>query len=61
MANKVLDLLWSMAHSEDAPTEIIEQAVAAHVKILDYRFIFIGLFLKRNKCGVNANPIKGRN
>ncbi len=36
MANKVLDLLWNMAHSEDAPTEIIDQAVAAHVKILDY-------------------------
>lgn len=36
MANKVLDLLWNMAHSEDAPTEIIDQAVAAHIKILDY-------------------------
>lgn len=36
MANKVLDLLWNLAHSEDAPTEIIDQAVAAHIKILDY-------------------------
>jgi len=25
-----------LSHSEDAPTEIIDQAVAAHVKILDY-------------------------
>jgi ubiquitin carboxyl-terminal hydrolase 9/24 len=36
MANKVLDLLWNLAHSDDAPTEIIDQAVAAHIKILDY-------------------------
>jgi ubiquitin carboxyl-terminal hydrolase 9/24 len=36
MANKVLDLLWNLAHSEDASTEIIDQAVAAHIKILDY-------------------------
>ena len=36
MAGKVLELLWSMAHSEDAPTEIIDQAVVAHIKILDY-------------------------
>lgn len=31
-----MDLLWNLAHSEDAPTEIIDQAVAAHIKILDY-------------------------
>lgn len=36
MANKVLDLLWNLAHSEDAPTEIIDQAVNAHIKILDF-------------------------
>ncbi len=36
MANKVLDLLWNLAHSDDVPTEIIDQAVAAHIKILDY-------------------------
>ena len=36
MANKVLDLLWNLAHSDDAPTEIIDQAIAAHIKILDY-------------------------
>jgi ubiquitin carboxyl-terminal hydrolase 9/24 len=36
MANKVLDLLWNLAHSEDAPTEIIDQAVSAHIKILDF-------------------------
>ncbi len=36
MANKVLDLLWNLAHSDDAPNEIIDQAIAAHIKILDY-------------------------
>lgn len=29
-------MLWNLAHSDDAPTEIIDQAVAAHIKILDY-------------------------
>ncbi len=36
MANKVLNLLWSLAHSDDAPKDIIEQAIIAHIKILDY-------------------------
>ncbi|KAK7070589.1 putative ubiquitin carboxyl-terminal hydrolase FAF-X [Halocaridina rubra] len=36
MAHKVLTLLWSLAHSDDVPTEIMDQALTAHVKILDY-------------------------
>merc|ERR1719232_1189133 len=36
MAEKVLKLFWSLAHSSDASTEIMDQALAAHVKILDY-------------------------
>jgi ubiquitin carboxyl-terminal hydrolase 9/24 len=36
MASKVLDLLWNLAHSDDAPNDIIEQAIFAHIKILDY-------------------------
>jgi ubiquitin carboxyl-terminal hydrolase 9/24 len=36
MAVKVLGLLWNLAHSEDCPKEIMEQALAAHIKILDY-------------------------
>ncbi|XP_076067071.1 ubiquitin carboxyl-terminal hydrolase-like faf isoform X3 [Oratosquilla oratoria] len=36
MAHKVLTLLWSLAHSDDVPTEIMDQALCAHVKILDY-------------------------
>lgn len=38
MAHKVLTLFWNLAHAEDVPTEIMDQALAAHVKILDYRW-----------------------
>jgi hypothetical protein len=33
---KVLTLFWNLAHSPDVPNEIIDQAMNAHVKILDY-------------------------
>ncbi|CAG0917225.1 unnamed protein product [Notodromas monacha] len=36
MATKVLSLLWNLAHSEDLPTEIMDQALQAHRAILDY-------------------------
>ena len=36
MADKVLKLFCTLAHSSDASTDIMDQAVAAHVKILDY-------------------------
>lgn len=36
MANKVLKLFWSLAHSAEVPPEVLDQALAAHVKILDY-------------------------
>lgn len=36
MAHKVLTLFWNLAHSEDVPTEIMDQALCAHIKILDY-------------------------
>ncbi|XP_076338950.1 ubiquitin carboxyl-terminal hydrolase 9X-like isoform X1 [Tachypleus tridentatus] len=36
MAHKVLNLLWNLAHSDDVPTDIMDQALTAHVKILDY-------------------------
>ncbi|CAF0890240.1 unnamed protein product [Adineta ricciae] len=39
MANKVLELLWNISHDEHLPTEIIEQALAAHLKILDYSYV----------------------
>ncbi|OQV21658.1 putative ubiquitin carboxyl-terminal hydrolase FAF-X [Hypsibius exemplaris] len=36
MAEKVLDLLWSLSHNEELPTEIMDQALTAHLKIIDY-------------------------
>ncbi|XP_060775080.1 probable ubiquitin carboxyl-terminal hydrolase FAF-X isoform X3 [Neoarius graeffei] len=36
MAHKVLNLLWNLAHSNDVPVDIMDQALSAHIKILDY-------------------------
>lgn len=36
MAHKVLTLLWDIAYSDEADIDIIDQALAAHYKILDY-------------------------
>ncbi|XP_046668911.1 probable ubiquitin carboxyl-terminal hydrolase FAF-X isoform X3 [Homalodisca vitripennis] len=36
MAHKVLTLFWNLAHSDDVMTDIMDQALAAHIKILDY-------------------------
>ncbi|XP_055619318.1 probable ubiquitin carboxyl-terminal hydrolase FAF isoform X2 [Toxorhynchites rutilus septentrionalis] len=36
MAQKVLKLFWTLAHSPDVPPEVLDQALASHVKILDY-------------------------
>lgn len=36
MAHKVLKLFWTLAHSLDMSKEVMEQALTAHVKILDY-------------------------
>ncbi|XP_062941292.1 probable ubiquitin carboxyl-terminal hydrolase FAF-X isoform X3 [Cynocephalus volans] len=36
MAHKVLNLLWNLAHSDDVPVDIMDLALNAHVKILDY-------------------------
>lgn len=33
---KVLTLFWTLAHSNDVSLDIIDQALSAHVKILDY-------------------------
>ena len=32
---QMLKLFWTMAHSSDATTDMLEQTLAAHVKILD--------------------------
>ncbi|XP_055902389.1 probable ubiquitin carboxyl-terminal hydrolase FAF isoform X2 [Eupeodes corollae] len=36
MAQKVLDLFWTLAHNVEIPPEVLDQALIAHVKILDY-------------------------
>lgn len=36
MAHKVLKLFWTLAHSTEIQAEVMDQALAAHVKILDY-------------------------
>lgn len=47
MAHKVLNLLWNLAHSDDVPVDIMDQALSAHIKILDYSCsqVNVGLFL----------------
>lgn len=32
----MLTLFWNLAHKEDVPPDILDQALSAHVKILDY-------------------------
>lgn len=48
-------LFWNLAHGEDVSTEIIDQALSAHVKILDYScaqviilFIVINIYVNIN-------------
>lgn len=36
MAQKVLKLFWTLAHSQEIQPDVLDQALAAHVKILDY-------------------------
>ena len=36
MAEKVLTMFWNLAHNPDTGVELMDQALAAHVKILDY-------------------------
>jgi hypothetical protein len=33
---KVLELLWTISYDKHLPNEIIDQALAGHLKILDY-------------------------
>ena len=36
MAEKVLNLFWNLAHANDVAIDIMDQALSAHIKILDY-------------------------
>ena len=44
MAHKVLTLFWNLAHKEDVVPEILDQALSAHVKILDYSCSQVSFF-----------------
>ena len=33
---QVLELLWNLAHRDDCPTDTMDHALNAHIKILDY-------------------------
>ena len=34
--DQVLELLWNLAHRDDCPTDTMDHALNAHIKILDY-------------------------
>lgn len=52
MAYKVLTLFWNLAQSKEVPTEIMDQALTAHVKVLDYSCSQVCSQLCRlSKCG----------
>jgi ubiquitin carboxyl-terminal hydrolase 9/24 len=36
-----LELLWNISHDKHLPNEIIDQALAAHLKILDYSCLLV--------------------
>lgn len=36
MAHKELKLFWTLAHNVEVPQEVMDQALTAHVKILNY-------------------------
>ena len=58
MASKVLDLLWNLAHSDDAPTDIIEQAVYSHIKLLDYSCSPVNILFMNININMNTTVIK---
>lgn len=60
MAHKVLNLLWNLAHSDDVPVDIMDQALSAHIKILDYSCsqVHIMVLVKGEQCSnYNIEPL----
>ena len=45
MANKVLDMLWTLAKRDDCPPDTLDHALNAHLKILDFSYAQV-------QCGV---------
>lgn len=67
IAHKVLILLWQLARSDDLPTDIMDQALNAHIKILDYscsqtqdrdslKIRWINIFVDELRAGVWVIP-----
>lgn len=57
MAHKVLNLLWNLAHSDDVPVDIMDQALSAHIKILDYSCSQVHIMVKvfKGQCWANSD------
>ncbi|XP_063306191.1 probable ubiquitin carboxyl-terminal hydrolase FAF-X isoform X3 [Pelobates fuscus] len=61
MAHKVLNLLWNLAHSDDVPVDIMDQALSAHIKILDYSCSQVGKTHNVGNKGLTITfPLKDR-
>lgn len=41
-----MELLWNISHDKHLPNEIIDQALAAHLKILDYNCLSVSKEIK---------------
>ena len=41
-SSQVLELLWNLAHRDDCPTDTMDHALNAHIKILDYSCSQVG-------------------
>ena len=63
----MLILLWQLARSDDLPTDIMDQALNAHIKILDYscsqtqdrdslKIRWINIFVDELRAGVWVIP-----
>ena len=45
MTSKVLELLWNLSHRDDCPLDTMEHAMNAHIKILDYSYSRVLVYL----------------
>lgn len=57
MAHKVLNLLWNLAHSDDVPVDIMDQALSAHIKILDYSCSQVSASVGLDMSGIRGRPV----
>jgi ubiquitin carboxyl-terminal hydrolase 9/24 len=57
MADKVLSLFWNLAHANDVAIDIMDQALSAHIKILDYSCTQYRYLIHWSLCTVCFNLI----